>query len=792
MKLSVLLILLLFTQMPLVAQNKVLQLDGVDDYVELPTQIFENLNNTTIEMWVKWHHTSYFSQPFGFGREWNALIINNEQHRNHLRFFAYNNQELHIISIQRIITLNEWVHIAVVTGKVGMKLYLNGIMVGSNTYNGSFASIANEQNTAYLGKSQWADNDYFNGQIDEVRVWNTERSEAQIQALMYKTLRGNESGLEALYNFEDGTARNLAKPALSGKIKNGALCIVQPLPQLVPQPLALSGNVSDFRGKPVRNAKIFATLPWMATDMGLVGYDGNATTVIDTRDGLLTNNLSDIMIDSEGEIYVGGSEGLVCYKPNMVKPKLNINQVYTYSTYNVFDQPINAYENVPIAIEMSFDDFKTVDEKKQYQYRIIEIDTAWQAPTFNHTLELFIRSQGKYTIELRCIDRDLNYSETETIQLVVKKRWYKVPVVALLVVAVIILIFWLIYKYIVERTNANKLRARMLESEKQKNSALEKMATQTKITNKWLKQNVNQLNELQKFKETIIHTIVHDMKNPLNLIARNSINNETQLAVQKMQLLIYNMLNVQKLEEAQLKLNIEDVPFDEIMTEVHQQTQYLINEKNILFSITSQYKISLKVDKDLMSRVLINIIVNAIKFTPNNGQIVVSVSKDNNMAKIEVTDNGMGITEDFLPRIFDKYAHMENKKTSNQYSTGLGLTFCKMAVEAHGGSICVQSKVNQGTVFTIQLPVIQITNAEPTKTETLRAVPKLSESEQNELKEILAQLNQLKVYEVTEIHKIVEKINKQISENVVLWCDELKSAVKNCNSQLYLQLISNN
>jgi len=71
----------------LFAQNKVLQLDGIDDYVELPTQPFENLDNATIEMWVKWHYTSYFSQPFGYGREWKALVINNEQQGNNLRFF---------------------------------------------------------------------------------------------------------------------------------------------------------------------------------------------------------------------------------------------------------------------------------------------------------------------------------------------------------------------------------------------------------------------------------------------------------------------------------------------------------------------------------------------------------------------------------------------------------------------------------------------------------------------------------------------------------------------------------
>jgi len=106
-----------------------------------------------------------------------------------------------------------------------------------------------------------------------------------------------------------------------------------------------------------------------------------------------------------------------------------------------------------------------------------------------------------------------------------------------------------------------------------------------------------------------------------------------------------------------------------------------------------------------MERVMINLINNAIKFTREGGQIVVSIGHDQreNNVYVRVQDNGMGIAVQYLDRLFDKFMQIKVKEAKHGY--GLGLTFCKMAVEAHGGKIKVESEAGKGSTFIFTLPI---------------------------------------------------------------------------------------
>lgn len=107
-------------------------------------------------------------------------------------------------------------------------------------------------------------------------------------------------------------------------------------------------------------------------------------------------------------------------------------------------------------------------------------------------------------------------------------------------------------------------------------------------------------------------------------------------------------------------------------------------------------------DAYLVERILTNLVLNAIKFTPKNGRILIEQKNEVAAIKICVIDNGTGIPGEFHKRIFEKYGQVENGKSSK--STGLGLTFCKMAVEAHGGEIGVISEINKGSTFWFTIP----------------------------------------------------------------------------------------
>jgi len=250
---------LIFVTITATAQNRVLQLDGDGDYVQLPSSIFNDLDEATIEAWLKWERFGLWSQPFGFGSsdEWRIMVVNNCEGSPDLQFFIYiGSEELHLVKVKNLLLLNQWLHIAAVSGKNGMKLYLNGVLVGENDYTGSFSAI-NNNDYNYFGKSQWDVNADFKGQLDSIRLWKVARTGEQIRDSMFKKLTGNEDGLVGLWNFDSGDARDLSKNGYSGLMFGDACCVEVQLPSpgdLVP---ALSGKITDEAGNPLANAKVY-------------------------------------------------------------------------------------------------------------------------------------------------------------------------------------------------------------------------------------------------------------------------------------------------------------------------------------------------------------------------------------------------------------------------------------------------------------------------------------------------------------------------------------------------------
>ena len=99
-----------------------------------------------------------------------------------------------------------------------------------------------------------------------------------------------------------------------------------------------------------------------------------------------------------------------------------------------------------------------------------------------------------------------------------------------------------------------------------------------------------------------------------------------------------------------------------------------------------------------------NLLGNALKFTPSDGWIRLGIEPDENRVCVRVRDNGPGVPPEYQERIFEKFGQVEARANRQKHSTGLGLTFCKLAVEAHGGSVGVESEVDKGSTFWFVLP----------------------------------------------------------------------------------------
>ena len=168
--------------------------------------------------------------------------------------------------------------------------------------------------------------------------------------------------------------------------------------------------------------------------------------------------------------------------------------------------------------------------------------------------------------------------------------------------------------------------------------------------------------------------------------------------------MISSLLDVNRLEAGEMPVDRQAVDLCEVAGEAARSLGGLTIGRTVA-QVPPDGPIAVNCDPALILRVIGNLLGNALKFTPESGSNTVTVSRPGLAARVEVADTGPGIAADFIGRIFDKFSQAEEGRSRKGYSTGLGLAFCKLAVEAHGGVIGVSSEVGKGSRFWFELPV---------------------------------------------------------------------------------------
>jgi len=227
------------------------------------------------------------------------------------------------------------------------------------------------------------------------------------------------------------------------------------------------------------------------------------------------------------------------------------------------------------------------------------------------------------------------------------------------------------------------------------------------------------------------------------------------------------------------------------------QVQFLIGQRGITLINRVDTRIVVRAEAEMIERVLVNLLTNAVKFTPSGGTITLSTRKAaDGKVRIEVTDTGEGIAEDKMHLVFQRFGQIVAKKSGTVKSTGLGLAFCKMAVEAHGEEIGVSSEVGQGTTFWFTLQLAFAGDDEmqgmgkPEEREAERIV--LTEEERRVLEPIIGQLKAFTVYETDDIEEILATLKRIESENIKRWISKIENTINTLNQTRFLELLEVN
>jgi signal transduction histidine kinase/ligand-binding sensor domain-containing protein len=556
---------------------------------------------------------------------------------------------------------------------------------------------------------------------------------------------------------------------------------------------------------------------WLSTNNGISKFD-TATeefTNFSVSDGLLNieYNTAAYYKSKDGTMFFGGINGFDYFKPDEIytndyQAPIKITSI---KINNIEIQPDSALSSLKI-LDLSYSDnifsveFAALSyfqsAQNEYAYMLEGINSDWvnlgntNAITFNGL------KPGSYILKIKASNNDGLWNE-EVFELPIvvhppfwEEWWFVVSIfVVMLIIGAII------------------FRIRKIQFQKKKNELESIISDRTfKIQHQKeeLQQSVESLekaldmvNTLSKTKDDMSSMLVHDLKNPLNSIINYSRlipksenkyrpeliekTNDIEKSALDMLSLVNNLMDISKMEEAKMTLNVIENSLNKAIEKAFLQIKFSLSDKKLTLENRILQNITAEFDYDLIVRVLVNLLSNAIKFSENNSRIIIDYEIIGREIKIKITDFGEGIPQEHTEDIFNKFVQHKIRKLGVSRSTGLGLTFSKLVLEAHNQQIGVISQVGEGSTFWFSMKLLSSNSpgkSKPSDEYTQNLVLSLNE----EIIECKKKLQSLKFFQTGEIFSALSGSN--FSSNEFLdWKKEVEKAVLYTNDKYYNELI---
>ena len=459
---------------------------------------------------------------------------------------------------------------------------------------------------------------------------------------------------------------------------------------------------------------------WLGSNQGIAKFEikSNKTVIYNQTDGLLGKEFNDnaALKIAANKFYFGGPSGVTYFKANKIHINENSPQVIL-TDFKIKNKSVNieengilqkhisftksislTYDNANFSINFSIPNFIN-SNNNLYSYRLIGVQDDWFTSNKNEAYYT-IQKPGTYVFEVKGANNDVIWNERPTkLEIIVSpapwRSWWAFTLYFLLIMTSLIVLMW----FLKSRTKLkHELELEYVENERNEELNQAKLEFFTNISHEFRTPLTLILGPLQQ--------ILNDYRgsNKMHkklLVIENNANHLLHL--------INRLMNFRKLETNQSKLQAAEGNIVKFLKEIYLSfTEHAKNGGYEYTIETSSEEIFVFYDRIKLERVFYNLLSNAFRYTKKGGVIKFNILKQDNELVIEVEDNGVGISEEYIEKIFDRFfevpIHNEPQKNYNKGS-GIGLSIAKNIVKLHKGTIEVENKANGGVIFKVILPL---------------------------------------------------------------------------------------
>ena len=445
---------------------------------------------------------------------------------------------------------------------------------------------------------------------------------------------------------------------------------------------------------------------WLSTTKGIAKFDPKTHRIrhYDVSYGLELP--SDVYYGwgcktNNGEMYFGGAAGFTRFHPDSIRDNPYIPPV-VITSFRKFDKPCPFSSEIRLPYHENFISFEFATlsyvspERNQYAYKMEGVDEDWVNAGTRRYASYPNLEPGNYVFRVKGSNNEGIWNEAGTsVAIVISPPWWKTMWALMLYT-----LTGLSVVYYSWRMQAKRIRIR---------HAYEMSRFEA-----------TKLHEVDEIKSRFFANISHEFRTPLTLIlgpvkqmisASEDEKTRHELRVvhknaSRLLELVNQLLDLSRLESGNMKLQAAPRNIVPLVRGLTQSFCSYAERKRITLNVTaSGEEIVVYIDRDKIEKILTNLLSNAFKFTPEGGVIEVSVTEDKESANVRISDTGIGIPSEKIPRIFDRFYQVDGSHTREQQGAGIGLSLTKELIEVHKAKIDVESTEGRGSAFVVRIPL---------------------------------------------------------------------------------------